>query len=267
MDPRAAVTAPGRRAGDGPAASTSSRSRPHPVVFVDRRYSSLGLKGSPLYTYEHVVDHHDDDATRFLYRAQSAVLRRARNVPEHRVLALVHMRAELRADGVSWMRQGSTVPTRPPLCGHLPVPGLVPLLRALPVGPEPRQSGAEKTAGHSQHRDRSLLGHAQRRRRHRRDRSTFRSMSVPASSRGSGKGCRCGRSHCGAASRWATAPCDAAESASVIVRVLSVNSRRTPPTATKNAPYQVRSFRELPARLGRCHRPRPITNQLLYRLS
>jgi hypothetical protein len=201
MDPRAAVTAPGRRAGDGPAASTSSRSRPHPVVFVDRRYSSLGLKGSPLYTYEHVVDHHDDDATRFLYRAQSAVLRRARNVPEHRVLALVHVRDELRADGVSWMRQGSTVPTRPRLCGHLPVPGLVPLLRALPVGPEPRQSGAEKTAGHSQHRDRSLLGHAQRRRRHRRDRSTFRSMSVPASSRGSGKGCRCGRSHCGAAAR------------------------------------------------------------------
>jgi hypothetical protein len=114
------------------------------VVFVDRRYSSLGLKGSPLYTYEHVVDHHDDDATRFLYRAQSAVLRRARNVPEHRVLALVHVRDELRADGVSWMRQGSTVPTRPRLCGHLPVPGLVPLLRALPVGPEPRQSGAEK---------------------------------------------------------------------------------------------------------------------------
>src|SRR5262249_12112052 len=37
------------------------------------------------------------------------------------------------------------------------------------------------------------------------------------------------------------------------VRVLSVNSRRLLPTATKGAPATSRNSRKLPSRLGRCH--------------
>src|SRR5262245_20017146 len=45
------------------------------------------------------------------------------------------------------------------------------------------------------------------------------------------------------------------------VRVLSVNSRRLLPKATKSAPATSWDSRKLPARLGRCHCLRLISNQ------
>src|SRR5262249_1770002 len=46
------------------------------------------------------------------------------------------------------------------------------------------------------------------------------------------------------------------------VRVLSVNSRRLLPTATKSAPATSRNFRKLPTRLGRCHCLRLVLSRL-----
>src|SRR5262245_47866676 len=48
------------------------------------------------------------------------------------------------------------------------------------------------------------------------------------------------------------------------VRVLSVNTRRPPPKATKSAPATSWDSRKLPARLGRCHCLRLIRSQTLY---
>jgi hypothetical protein len=46
------------------------------------------------------------------------------------------------------------------------------------------------------------------------------------------------------------------------VRVLSVNSQRLLPKATKNAPAASRNSRTLPARLGRCHCLRRVFHHL-----
>jgi len=45
------------------------------------------------------------------------------------------------------------------------------------------------------------------------------------------------------------------------VRVLSVNSRRLVPTATRNAPATGVEFSAVPVRLGRSYRSQPITSQ------